>query len=85
MANLNDRMATESTPTDPAVAGVAITGAAQTFSPTGRAILVSTAGSFVGKLVKDSADVTYTLPVGIWPLAVRSITSVSSLAGVVLI
>jgi hypothetical protein len=84
MADLNTRM-TNMTPTDPAVAGVAITGSAQTFNPTGRAILVSTAGSFTGKLIADSADVTYTLPLGIWPLAIKSITSVSSLAGVVLL
>ncbi len=85
MGDLNDRSAAGMTPSDPAVGGVAITGSAQTFSPTGRGILVSTAGSFVGRLIKDSADVTYTLGVGVWPLAVKSITSVSSLAGVVLI
>ncbi len=84
MADLNDRM-TAQTPTDPAVAGVAITGSAQTFSPTGRAILVTTAGTVTGKLIRDTADVAYILPVGIWPLAFRSITSVSSLAGVILI
>ncbi len=85
MSDLNDRSAAGMTPTDPAVGGVAITGSAQTFSPSGRGILVSTAGSFTGKLIRDTADVTYTLPVGLWPLAVKSITSVSSLAGVILI
>lgn len=70
---------------DPGVAGVAITGAAQTLDPHGRAILVETAGSITGRLVEDSADVTYTLPVGLWPLAFKSITSVSSLAGKIIL
>lgn len=85
MGNQNRRMAQAFGPTDPGVAGVAITGSAQTFDPCGRAILVETAGSVTGKLVEDSADVTYTLPVGLWPLAFRSITSVSSLAGKIIL
>lgn len=83
---LNKRMAaTNSRASDPGVAGVVITGATQTFDPTGRWILVTTAGSFTGRLVEDVADVVYALPVGLHPLAVRSITSVSTLAGVVIL
>jgi len=85
MADLNQRMAAGMSPADPGVAGVAISGSAQTFNPTGRAILVETAGSVTGKLIQDSSDVTYTLPVGLWPLAFKSITSLSGLAGKIIL
>lgn len=86
MADLNRRMAAaEVYPDDPGVGGVVITGSAQTFSPTGRWIIVSTAGSITGKLLEDAADVVYILPVGQWRMAFKSITSVTTLVGVVLI
>ncbi len=69
---------------DPAVGSVAISGSAQTLNPTGRFILVSTAGTITGRLLDDSSDVTYILTVGIWPLAFKTITSVSSLVGRIL-
>ena len=69
---------------DPGVGpGVVITGAAQTFDPAGRYVIVSTAGTITGKLVGDTADVAYVLPVGVHKLAFRSITSTASLVGCV--
>lgn len=70
---------------DPGVAGVVITGSAQTLAIAGRAILVGVAGSITGRLVEDTADVVYPIPVGLWPLAFKSITSVSSLTGVIIL
>lgn len=67
---------------DPGASGVAITGNAQTFDPPLRAVLISTAGTITGRLVEDTADVTYPVYVGLIPLAFKSITSVSSAAGV---
>lgn len=69
-------------PEDPGVGpGVIITGSAQTIDPPGRYITVSTAGTLTGRLVEDTADVAYVLPVGTHKLAVKSITSVASLVG----
>lgn len=81
MAEQNKRMQHVSSG-DPAVSGVAISGSAQTFDPPLRAVLISTAGTITGKLVEDSGDVTYPVQVGLTPLAFKSITSVSSAAGV---
>lgn len=73
-----------SSASDPAVSGVVISGSAQTFSPTGRWIVVSTAGTVTGKLLDDAVDVAYVLPVGVHRMAFKSITSTSSLVGVIL-
>lgn len=81
MADLNRRMAGVALATDPGVSSVAITGTAQTLNPSGRAVLVSTAGTITGKLIEDTADADYILPVGLHALAFKSITSVASLVG----
>ncbi len=70
-------------PDYPGVKGTIISGSAQTFDPPGRYIIVSTAGTLTGKLEQDDADIAYVLPAGVHKLAVRSITSISSLIGVV--
>ncbi len=85
MGALNQRMAATMTPGDPAVSSVAISGSAQALAISGRAILVSTAGTVTGQLLEDTADVAYILPVGVWPLAFKSITSVVSLVGRILL
>ncbi len=78
MSDLNKRMsATSPSASDPGVAGVVITGSAQTFSPSGRGILVEAAGTVTGKLVEDAADLAYTLTAGLHGLAFKSITSVA--------
>lgn len=78
MGDVNRRMAAGTlSSVDPGVKGVVITGGAQTFSPTGRAILVETAGSVTGQLLEDTADLTYTFTAGMWPVAFKSITSVA--------
>lgn len=55
----------------------------QTYDPPGRYLIVSTAGTLTGKLEQDEADVAYVLPVGVHKLAVRSITSLTTLVGVI--
>jgi hypothetical protein len=80
MAEQNTRIRGEAD--DPGVGpGVVITGSAQSFDPPGRFIIVSTAGTLTGKLVGDSSDVAYILPTGVHKLAVKSVTSVTSLVG----
>ena len=81
MASTNRRMNTISND-DSGVSGVALTGSAQTFDPPLRAVLISTAGTITGRLVEDTEDVTYPVYVGMVNLAFKSITSVSSAAGV---
>ncbi len=67
---------------DPGVGpGVIITGGGQTFSPAGRYIIVSTAGTVTGQLVGDTGDIAYVPPTGVHTLAIESITSVTSLVG----
>lgn len=79
---LNKRFAIAgSSPQDPATKFVATIGAASNLD--GRAVLVSTAGNIVGQLVDDTADQTYPVPVGLTPLAFKSITSATAV-GVVL-
>lgn len=69
-------------PDDPGVGpGVVISGSAQTFDPPARYIVVSTAGTLTGRLVGDTGDVAYVLPTGCHKLAVKSVTSVTSLVG----
>lgn len=82
--SMNRRM-NEITPNDPGVKGVAITGSAQAFDPTGRAILVETAGTVTGRLIEDTADLAYVLPVGLHPLAFKSVTSVTGLVGKIIL
>lgn len=80
MAEQNTRI--QGVPDDPGVGpGVVITGSAQSFDPPGRYIIVSTAGTLTGKLVGDASDVAYVLPAGVHKLAVKSVTSVTSLVG----
>lgn len=82
MADRNRRMSTDGDPSDPGVGpGVIITGSAQSFDPPGRYIIVSTAGTMTGRLVGDTGDIAYVLPVGVHKLAVKSITSTASLVG----
>lgn len=78
MADLNTRMAKESTPTDPSVSRTAISGGAQTLNPTARAVHVTTAGNIVGKLIGETADVTETFEVGWHPCAFRTVTSATA-------
>ncbi len=43
-----------------------------------RWVLIGTAGNIVGRLVGDTADVTYVIPVGLWKMAFRSVTSATA-------
>ncbi len=82
MADQNPRMAGQQTPDDPGVGpGTVLSGSAQTFDPPGRYIIVSTAGTITGRLVGDSGDVAYVLPVGVHKLAFKSATSTTTLVG----
>jgi hypothetical protein len=82
---LNKRMTGLDTPNDPGVGpGLILTGGAQTVDPTSRWIVVSTAGTITGQLVGDTVDVAYVLPVGVWKMAFKSVTSTTSLVGVLL-
>ncbi len=63
---------------DPGVGPGVVVANAQTYDPPGRFIIVSTAGTITGQLVGDTGDVAYVLPVGVWPLAFKSCTTVGS-------
>lgn len=80
--SLNKRLATNSSPQDPAVGpGLVLTGGAQTVDPPSRYIIVSTAGTITGRLRDDTGDVAYVLPVGVWPMEFISVTSTTTLVG----
>lgn len=80
MATNRRFLAAPLSPQDPAVKTVQAIGAGSNLD--GRAVLVSTAGDIVGQLIEDTADQTYTVPVGIWPLAFKSITSATAVGKV---
>lgn len=69
---------------DPGVASGGALGALGVLPTSGRYVLVSTAGNIVGQLLEDSSNVTYIVPVGMWPLAFKSITSATAVGFVIL-
>ncbi len=74
----NVRMAKESTPTDPVVRRIALTGGAQlgAASESARGFHCTGAGNIVGQLIGETIDVTETFEAGtIFPYAFKSITS----------
>lgn len=78
MADLNKRMAQQSTPTDPSTKRTAISGGAQTLDPTARGVHVTTAGNIVGKLIEETVDITENFEVGWHPCAFRTVTSATA-------
>lgn len=58
--------------------GPSVAIGAGTLAEDSRYVLVGTAGNIVGKLVGDTADVTYVLPVGLHKMAFRSVTSATA-------
>lgn len=77
MADINRRMGAGTISSiDPGVGTEEITGSAQTFDPTGRAIHVDTAGTVTGQLLEDTEDHTFTFAAGSFAYAFKSITSV---------
>lgn len=66
---------------DPGVGPGVILANSLTFYPVTRYITVSTAGTITGKLVGDSSDQAYVLPVGTHKLAFKSITTIASIVG----
>ncbi len=84
MADLNTRMAVHASSTDSAVGAVALAGGAQTLSTTGRGLLILTTGNIVF-VMQDGSSITWnSIPAGLYPLTVRSITSCTA-AGYVLL
>lgn len=84
MASLNQRM-NEITPTDPAVGAVAITGSSQTLSTSGRGLLITVTGDITFTM-QDGSSVTWaSIPVGVYPLTVKSITTGATCTGYVLL
>lgn len=84
MANNRRIAASPLSASDPGVGpSTVISGATSnlTLDPPGRYVIVSTAGTITGKLLEDTADVAYVLPVGVHHLAFKSITSVAALVG----
>ena len=79
--SMNRRM-NELSADDPGVKGLVLTGGALTPDPNGRYVIISTAGNIVGKLLDDTADITYVLPVGVHKLAFKSVTT-STAVGVI--
>lgn len=85
MAELSAAMSDAARASQPATGAVAITGATQTLSVTGRGLLIVTAGDITFTL-QDGTAVTWTsIPVGIHPLTVRAITAGATAAGYVLL
>lgn len=82
MATGNRRMQTIAAD-DPGVGPGTVVANGLTFNPPGRYIIVSTGGTILGQLVEDTADVAYVLPPGVWPLAFKSCTTVTTLVGCV--
>lgn len=80
----NKRMATSYNVADPGVANGGALGALGVLPIPGRFVLVSTAGNIVGQLLEDTGDVTYLVPVGMTPLAFKSITSATAVGFVIL-
>ena len=80
MSSTNRRM-NELSGDDSGVGPGTIIANGQTYDPPGRYIIVSTAGTLTGKLVDDTADVAYVLPVGVHKLAFKSCTTVAGLVG----
>ena len=76
MGDLNSRSAQQSGATDHAVGAVAITGSAQTFNPTCRAIMCGGAGNLQCVMVDGSAVTFVGLAAGqVYPFAIRSIVA----------
>lgn len=63
---------------DPGVAYGGSIATPGTLAIPSRAVLIGTAGNIVGQLVEDTADQTYTVPVGLWSLAFKSVTSATA-------
>ncbi len=80
MTTINEQMSTHPSADQPATGAVAITQAAQPFSPTGRAILVTTAGNITFTLQDGSTMALTNIATGLYPFTVRSIAS-ATLAG----
>lgn len=64
---------------DPGVGpGIILTGgalASLSGGTHGRYVCISTAGNIVGQLYGETVDQTYVIPVGVWPMAFKSVTS----------
>lgn len=85
MADLNSRMAGHVSASDPAVGAVAITGSAQTLSTSGRGLLITTTGN-ITFVTQDGSSITWaSIPVGIHPVTVKSISNGATAAGYVLL
>lgn len=82
--NLNQRM-NELTPSDPAIGAVAITGSTQNLATSARGLLITTTGN-IAFTMQDGSSVTWnSIPVGVYPLTVKSITTGATAAGYVLL
>lgn len=80
----NKRMATSYNVADPGVANGGALGALGLLATPGRFVCIGTAGNIVGQLIEDTVDVTYVLPVGVWPLAFKSVTSATAAGFIIL-
>lgn len=70
---------------DPGVGpGLILTGSTQTVDPPGRYLVVSTGGTLTGQMVGDTSDKAYVFPVGTHFVAVKSVTSTTTLVGFIL-
>lgn len=58
--------------------GPSVAIGAGTLPEDSRYVLIGTAGNIVGRLVGDTGDVTYVLPVGLHKMAFRSVTSATA-------
>jgi hypothetical protein len=84
MADLNKGMVGERRGDDPAIGAVAITGSAQTLAVSGRGLLVTTTGNLVATM-QDGSSITWaSVPVNVYPLAIKAITSFTG-AGYILV
>lgn len=84
MSDLNKRMGGGLHPTASAIGAVAITGAAQTLATTAVGLLITTSGNITFTM-QDGSSVTWnSIPVGVHPLTVRSISAATA-AGYVLL
>ncbi len=61
-----------------AARGPSVALGAATLAKDSRYVLVGTAGNIVGRLVGDTGDVTYPVPVGLHKMAFRTCTSATA-------
>ena len=66
---------------DPGVGPGVVLANGITLTPPARYVTVSTAGTITGQVVGDTADVAYVLPVGQHKMALKSVTTLTTLVG----